>query len=600
MHKSEIEFRKKDLLISPTIFFVLVIPFLVRMIELKYPVYRTLWSNNQPVNINIFTALKGYGVILIFILSLIVLILNKKDIKYTLYNKYDKLLTVSVIFIIISTLLSEYKYIALWGYKGRIEGLFVLISYLFLAYYTSKFYIDKKHFGFFNLTIYFLGLGLGIFGLLQAFGHDPFQMTWIQNLILKSGYTSESLNFKMPDGRVYMTLFNPNYVGSFVTLISGFTLNNIIRNEKIIKKIFWSILFTILLICLIKSGSEAGLVGLIFIILSTIVINYKYIYNRKKSIAIILIVFVIAISSLFQNKDFNKYIKSFKNSFKELTTQRNQNLQLLETEKNYLKIKYNNEKLLLIVNKESENGFVLIDDKTNEKKLKYNNKSKFYYPISDKLKGIRVYPREFNNLQGYIVKFENRNFKFVFTKDKIWYLNSYNRGVNLKEVEYIEMFKGYEHIGSGRFYIWSRTIPLLRKTWLVGYGPDNFVYNFPQMDYVGKNRSNLYMVNTIVDKPHNMYLQYAVNIGVIPLLILLAFWFMLLYELFKIVKAEELDDIYLTVAAASFSAIIGFMAVGMFNDSTVNVSTIFWGIVGLGLAVVNYNRYDHYKFKSDN
>jgi len=110
---------------------------------------------------------------------------------------------------------------------------------------------------------------------------------------------------------------------------------------------------------------------------------------------------------------------------------------------------------------------------------------------------------------------------------------------------------------------------------------------------------NVNMVNTVVDKPHNMYLQYAVNIGVIPLLILLAFWFMLLYELFIIVKKEELDDIYLTVAAASFSSIIGFMAVGMFNDSTVNVSSIFWGIVGLGLAVVNYNRYDKIRFKTD-
>jgi O-antigen ligase len=163
----------------------------------------------------------------------------------------------------------------------------------------------------------------------------------------------------------------------------------------------------------------------------------------------------------------------------------------------------------------------------------------------------------------------------------------------------VKAFENYEHLGSGRFYIWSRSIPLLKKTWLIGYGPDHFTYNFPQTDYVGKNMQNMRMVNTVVDKPHNMYLQYAINIGVIPLLILLAFWGMLLFELFKIVQKEELDDIYLTVAAAAFSSIIGFMAVGMFNDSTVNVSSVFWGIVGLGLAVVNYNRYDHVRFKEE-
>jgi len=37
-----------------------------------------------------------------------------------------------------------------------------------------------------------------------------------------------------------------------------------------------------------------------------------------------------------------------------------------------------------------------------------------------------------------------------------------------------------------RGYIWSRSLPLLRNTILVGYGPDTFAMNFPQHDIAGK------------------------------------------------------------------------------------------------------------------
>ena len=45
------------------------------------------------------------------------------------------------------------------------------------------------------------------------------------------------------------------------------------------------------------------------------------------------------------------------------------------------------------------------------------------------------------------------------------------------------VFPGYEHLASGRGYVWGRTIPLFARYFLVGSGPDTFAIEFPQNDY---------------------------------------------------------------------------------------------------------------------
>ena len=47
-------------------------------------------------------------------------------------------------------------------------------------------------------------------------------------------------------------------------------------------------------------------------------------------------------------------------------------------------------------------------------------------------------------------------------------------------------FHGLEYLGSGRLYIWSRILPMLKHDILKGSGPDTFAEVFPQNDYAGK------------------------------------------------------------------------------------------------------------------
>ena len=96
-------------------------------------------------------------------------------------------------------------------------------------------------------------------------------------------------------------------------------------------------------------------------------------------------------------------------------------------------------------------------------------------------------------------------------------------------------FHGLETKGSGRIYIWSRTLPLLKKYFFVGSGPDTFYRAFPQNDYVGKE---MYADTSarMIEKAHNGYLMTAVQTGVVSLILLLVFYGWYVKTFFRRVK----------------------------------------------------------------
>ena len=73
-------------------------------------------------------------------------------------------------------------------------------------------------------------------------------------------------------------------------------------------------------------------------------------------------------------------------------------------------------------------------------------------------------------------------------------IDSHNRVVNIIKVKRFKPFDGKEKMGSARIYNWSRTIPLLKDTLLVGFGPDTFSKVFPQNDFFGFENSTDVMI----------------------------------------------------------------------------------------------------------
>jgi O-antigen ligase len=125
---------------------------------------------------------------------------------------------------------------------------------------------------------------------------------------------------------------------------------------------------------------------------------------------------------------------------------------------------------------------------------------------------------------------------------------------------------------------------LLKKYIFLGAGPDAFAMVFPQNDIAGKInwlRDN----NMLVDKPHNWYLQVAINTGMISLLALLAFLAMYLFKGIRLKNEPALGEGRL-IHIGIMSGVVGYCVAGLANDSNVSVAPVFWVMLGLGLSYV--------------
>ncbi len=178
----------------------------------------------------------------------------------------------------------------------------------------------------------------------------------------------------------------------------------------------------------------------------------------------------------------------------------------------------------------------------------------------------------------------NVTFKvYIEPKENVFkFLDSRGRPVDMDSPESIG-FKGYELWGSSRGYIWSRSLPLIKDTLLIGHGPDTYALAFPQNEF----NSKLKYFNTpfiMVDKPHNIYLQIAINTGVISLVAFLVFviWF-ILNALRLYIKPKTINTYYIA-GVSCVTAVVGFLVAGLANDSIIGVSAVFWILLGLGIA----------------
>jgi hypothetical protein len=149
----------------------------------------------------------------------------------------------------------------------------------------------------------------------------------------------------------------------------------------------------------------------------------------------------------------------------------------------------------------------------------------------------------------------------------------------IKEEKGIVYGEGFTTLGSGRGYIWYKTIGMMKDTLVIGNGPDTYVMKFPHADSFKEG------FNKITDKPHNLYLQIGVNQGLIALL---AFIFLNKYAFWKLWRqidykfTSRLDQILLMLDASIF----GYLMTSLFNDSVVSVAPIYWAMLGIFLSIL--------------
>lgn len=122
---------------------------------------------------------------------------------------------------------------------------------------------------------------------------------------------------------------------------------------------------------------------------------------------------------------------------------------------------------------------------------------------------------------------------------------------------------------SGRVYVWQNTFAILSPGHLLyGNGPGAFAMEFPQDDAAGK-RAQGWTPETIVDRPHNFYLQVLHASGLISLLALLVLFAGFLLE------SKEI---------AINAAVLSYLVNVLFTDSSSSVAPLFWIFLGTGVG----------------
>ncbi|KOY83885.1 O-antigen ligase family protein [Lysinibacillus macroides] len=132
--------------------------------------------------------------------------------------------------------------------------------------------------------------------------------------------------------------------------------------------------------------------------------------------------------------------------------------------------------------------------------------------------------------------------------------------------------------GSGRAYIWSKGVDLVKGRPLFGYGLDTFMYNFPH--YAIDARAGMYDENTITDKPHNMYVGWLYGTGIVGFLSIIVLLGISLFNPLKMAIKQSKSSVW--VLGIAWGA---YLIQGFFNDSLPGISAVMWAIAGILLAM---------------
>lgn len=130
--------------------------------------------------------------------------------------------------------------------------------------------------------------------------------------------------------------------------------------------------------------------------------------------------------------------------------------------------------------------------------------------------------------------------------------------------------------GSGRTYIWDKTLDLVWNRAILGYGNDTLIYNFPH--YSLDARSGMNDENTITDKPHNQFVGVLYGFGIFGLIALVMLAVAAGIAAFKTIIKKAWSEMALALT------VLAYFSQSMFNDSLPASSGFTFVIIGILFA----------------
>lgn len=485
-------------------------------------------------------------------------------------------------FVALSTICSENISYSLSGSMDAKEPAGVLAGYVIVALYAYVALDGLEDIMQLTAAAVAGSVLMAAMGILQAVGRDPLATEGVQRLFAGKEFldTYGLLQLTFPVGQAYGTLFNPNYVGTYVAMYVPLLLIGLAVYKQWWKKLVSGLALSGLMITLFASQSRTGLIAIATVIVMLLVFLGRELLKRWYVVIPGVTLLVMAFFLVDHYRD-----NMLTNRLKEMFLVQNKDMPVsgVDTTGKGVRVLYKDTEFVVqMLVFEDGYGYMLTEN-GEDRPITYNENGSYGYATLANGDQIAIQTAAFENNYAFGLVINGRNFYFTnqFVAGNYQYINEIGR---LDECTIPEnVFPGYEAAASGRGYVWGRTIPLLMKNFVVGSGPDTFTIEFPQNDYVARYKSGF--DNVIFTRPHNFYLQMGVQTGVLSLIAFLVFYGTYFVGSCRRYFVKKFTGVEQWIGLAVFLCTAGFMVSGLANDSLIVVTPVFYVLLGMGMMI---------------
>lgn len=542
------------------------------------------WFPSEPTQYDFFM----YGKMAVFLalaVWIMVVMIDRIAIRREKLVAWQRFLPLAAyeIFAVLSAFCSINQDLSLHGMNEQYETVWVLLGYGLASFGTVQIIRTEQQL---RLSCAALCIGAGIQGALgfaQLLGHDFFS-TEIGKKLLTAGLgqeVAETMYFAFSGSsrnRVYMALYNPNYAGVYVVLLLPIVLTMAYLAQKLWQRLAGFMIAALLIAGIMGSGSRTGIAVMALQILLACGLWPS---RKKRKLAILLYLTVVfgtvAVLELAGGHIVTRLLKSFQK-------QKEYKVQALEVSGTKVYLNYMKEEVWLDIGAEG-GKLVLQAEGTGGEMLPVTweaERQRFWIKKGE----LGRWSFEVLQQEGiYFLMMHRSRTDWCFAKKNLGgeftYVTQYGKADRMEIAP--TALPGYERILSERGYIWGRTLPLLPDHLLIGTGEDTFVQAFPQSDYIGKYHAGERMLKELPSKAHSLYLQSALQTGMLSLISLLVFWSWYIRDAVCCYRRIP-EKRHRLFCIAFLLGIAGYLLMGLLNDSNLATAPVFWGILGMGIA----------------
>lgn len=515
---------------------------------------------------------------------------DKKDNEVMLLKGRNSLLLILcgifVISALVSSIFAKDAKTAWWGLPTDGEGFFTLISYVAILLMFYNYFGNEYGLKWFTKSVLILSGITVVLGIIEYFYKPLIMIDGFKWLVGMGDYieTIAGNEVETFTDAVSLTFGNPNYFGGFVCVLLPFSLAYFYAAEKKCEEIVSGILSLGLCFCVISSkGTTSLYVALFEVVLVTFVYAVKTGCRKVYIKSAVMILAMVVLAVIFGGrvagvlKNDNSATGILKATVFEIEDIRlEENSVVLAGEDSTLVISY-------------EDGEIAFSDEKGKKIDAVLNENVFTFATEDlENVSIKLLVAE-EVMDGVLAKLSvdagyDDTIDFYILEDGSMSGVGQNNVIvtDIMDAGTLENLKKYYGIFTGRGYAWVNSLPVLKETCLIGKGPGHFAYYFKQNDYVGMlktHRSTKY----VIDKPHSMYLQYAINIGLIGMVAFVGIFVLAMVKGGKaLVKKRQVS----AQLVAGMVAVCGFLIYAVVNDSVVSVTPVVMAVAGVTLATL--------------